>query len=147
MPLRGRVAIANARLAYAAFLKTTRGARWRALASSGARVQRPLWASTGTKNPAYSDVLYLESLIGPDTVTTAPPETLDLFEDHGSVRRTLSDDPGDAREIMDALAGGGIDFADVNRVLEAEGLEKFAVSLDKVLGVVGRKRQALVGSA
>jgi transaldolase len=146
MPLRGRVAIANARLAYAAFLETTRGARWRALASSGARVQRPLWASTGTKNPAYSDVLYLESLIGPDTVTTAPPETLDLFEDHGSVRRTLSDDPGDAREIVDALAGGGIDFADVNRVLEAEGLEKFAVSLDKVLGVVGRKRQTLVGS-
>ena len=145
--LRGRVAIANARLAYATFLETTRGARWQTLVSKGARVQRPLWASTGTKNPAYSDVLYLESLIGPDTVTTAPPETLDLFEDHGSVRRTLSDDdPSDARAIMGALAAGGIDFADVNRVLEAEGIEKFAASLDKVLGVVGRKRQTLVGS-
>ncbi|MGH7627981.1 MAG: bifunctional transaldolase/phosoglucose isomerase [Gemmatimonadales bacterium] len=145
MALRGRVAIANARLAYAAFLEVSRSARWLALASKGARVQRPLWASTGTKNPAYSDVLYLESLIGPDTVTTVPPDTLRLFEEHGTVRRTLADDPGDAREVMDALADGGIDFADVNRVLEEEGIEKFAVSFDKLLGVIGGKRKMFAG--
>jgi transaldolase len=143
LALRGRVAIANARLAYAAFVETIESARWRALASRGARVQRPLWASTGTKNPAYSDVLYLESLIGSDTVTTVPPNTLRLFEEHGTVRPTLSDDPGDAPEVMEALAAGGIDFADVNRVLEEEGIEKFTRSLDKVLGVIREKRSTL----
>ena len=86
LALRGRVAVANARLAYAAFVETTQSARWRALAASGARVQRPLWASTSTKNPAYSDVLYLDSLIGPGTVTTVPPDTLQRFEEHGTVR-------------------------------------------------------------
>jgi transaldolase len=143
LALRGRVAIANARLAYAAFLETTQSARWRALAARGARVQRPLWASTGTKNPAYSDVLYLEALIGPDTVTTVPPDTLRLFEEHGTVRLTLADEPGDAREVMDALAKGGIDFADVNRVLEEEGIEKFEVSSDRLLGVIRGKRGTL----
>jgi transaldolase len=141
LALRGRVAIANARLAYAAFLETTHSARWRALASSGARVQRPLWASTGTKNPAYSDVLYLETLIGTDTVTTVPPDTLRLFEEHGTVKLTLSEDPGDAPEVMEALATGGIDFADVNRALEEEGLAKFTASFDKILGVIRQKRR------
>ena len=145
LALRGRVAIANARLAYAAFMETTRSARWRALASSGARVQRPLWASTGTKNPAYSDVLYLEALIGPDTGTTVPPDTLRLFQEHGTVRPTLSGDPGDAPEVMEALATGGIDFAGVNRVLEEEGIEKFTVSFDKLLGVIREKRSTLAG--
>jgi transaldolase len=143
LALRGRVAIANARLAYAAFLEMSRSARWLALASKGARVQRPLWASTGTKNPAYSDVLYLESLIGPDTVTTVPPETLWLFDEHGTVRRTLTDDSGDARAAMDALAAGGIDFADVNHVLEEEGIKKFAASFDQLRGIIGEKRQTL----
>jgi transaldolase len=143
LPLRGRVAIANARLAYAAFLETTHSARWRALASSGARVQRPLWASTGTKNPAYSDVLYVETLIGADTITTVPPDTLRLFQEHGTVRPTLSDDPGDAPEVMEALANGGIDFADVNWALEEEGIRKFTVSFDKLLGVIGEKRRRL----
>jgi transaldolase len=106
-------------------------------------VQRPLWASTGTKNPAYSDVLYLESLIGPDTVTTVPPETLWLFDEHGTVRRTLTDDSGDARAAMDALAAGGIDFADVNHVLEEEGIKKFAASFDQLRGIIGEKRQTL----
>jgi transaldolase len=141
LALRGRVAIANARLAYAAFLETTHSARWRALASSGARVQRPLWASTSTKNPAYSDVLYLETLIGTGTVTTVPPDTLRLFEEHGTVRLTLSDDPGDAPEVMEALATGGIDFADVNRALEEEGVAKFTASFDKILGVIRQKRR------
>jgi transaldolase len=143
LALRGRVAIANAQLAYAGFLETTQSAHWRALASEGARVQRPLWASTGTKNPAYSDVLYLEALIGRDTVTTVPPDTLRLFEEHGTVRLTLTDEPGDAREVMDAVARGGIDFTDVNRVLEEEGIEKFEVSFDRLLGVIGGKRSTL----
>jgi hypothetical protein len=108
-------------------------------------VQRPLWASTGTKNPAYSDVLYLEALIGPDTVTTVPPDTLRLFQEHGTVRPTLSGDPGDAPEVMEALATGGIDFAGVNRVLEEEGIEKFTVSFDKLLGVIREKRSTLAG--
>ena len=94
--------------------------------TKGARPQRLLWASTGTKNPAYSDVLYVDSLIGPDTISTMPPETLKLFEDHGKVVRTLAGDiVTPARRAMDALAKGGIDYADVNRVLEAEAIEKF----------------------
>lgn len=140
--LRGRVAIANARLAYAAFLEMTSGARWKALAIRGARVQRPLWASTGTKNPAYSDVMYVESLIGPDTITTVPPETLRQFQDHGVVERTLPGDMDGARRTMNALASGGIDFGDVNRTLEQEGVAKFTKSLDTLLGAIGRKRRA-----
>ena len=147
LALRGRVAIANARLAYAAFVETTQSSRWRRLAASGARVQRPLWASTGTKNPAYSDVLYVETLIGADTVTTVPPDTLRLFQEHGTVKPTLSDDPGDAPEVMEALATGGIDFGDVNRVLEEQGIEKFTVSFDKLLDVIREKRNTLAGAS
>ncbi len=142
--LKGTIAVANARLAYAAFLEITRSARWRALAARGARVQRPLWASTGTKNAAYSDVLYVDSLIGPDTITTVPPETLERFEDHGTVKRTLTDDAlADGRRRMEALAAGGIDFADVNRVLEDEGIEKFAASYRGVLAVIAERRKQL----
>ena len=139
--LRGRVAIASARLAYAAFLEITHSARWRALEAKGARKQRLLWASTGTKNPDYSDVLYVESLIGPDTIVTVPPETLELFEHHGAISPTLeSDKIQDARSVMDALADGGIDFGDVNATLEAEGIEKFTKSLDRLLNVIAEKR-------
>ncbi len=142
--LAGTVAVANARLAYSAFLAITAGSRWKALAAQGARVQRPLWASTGTKNPAYSDVLYVETLIGPDTVTTIPPETLDRFEDHGAVRRTLTDDAlADGRRRMEALAAAGVDFAAVNRVLEDEGIQKFATSYEHVLAAVAAKRRAV----
>lgn len=141
--LRGQVAIANARLAYDAFLAITRSARWRALEARGARVQRPLWASTGTKNPAYSDVLYVESLIGPATITTVPPETLMHFEDHGVVAPTLPGDVRAAQRTMNALASGGIDFADVNRVLEEEGIAKFTKSLDALLDVLARKRRTI----
>jgi transaldolase len=142
--LAGHIAVANAQLAYGAFLDISRSARWRALAAQGARVQRPLWASTGTKNPAYSDVLYVDSLIGPDTVTTLPPDTLEHFEDHGTVARALTDDALAAgRRRMDALTAAGIDFADVNRVLEDEGIEKFAASYRAVLGVIAERRQAL----
>jgi transaldolase len=141
--LRGRVAIANARLTYAAFLELTNSPRWRALAERGARVQRPLWASTGTKNPSYSDIRYVQSLIGAETIATIPPATLSAFEDHGAVERTLFADPGDAAEVMKMLADGGIDFADVNRTLENEGIEKFTASLDHVLRALAEKRATL----
>jgi transaldolase/glucose-6-phosphate isomerase len=141
--LRGRAGVANARLVYATFLEITRSARWRALEALGAMVQRPLWASTGTKNPAYSDVLYVESLIGPRTITTVPPDTLRLFEDHGIVERTLPEDVSTAQLIMIALEASGINFADVNRTLEEDGIEKFARSLTKSVSAIGEKRRVL----
>ncbi|MDQ3997399.1 MAG: transaldolase [Gemmatimonadota bacterium] len=141
--LRGRAGVANARLVYAAFRDIARGVRWRALEALGAKAQRPLWASTGTKNRAYSDVLYVESLIGPRTITSVPPDTLRLFEDHGTVERTLPEDTSTAQLIMIALEADGIDFADVNRTLEDEGLEKFARSLARSVAAVGEKRRAL----
>ncbi|HJP84385.1 MAG TPA: transaldolase [Gemmatimonadaceae bacterium] len=138
--LRGRVALANARLVYDAFSDITASARWKELEARGAKPQRPLWASTGTKNPQYSDVLYVESLIGRDTITTVPPDTLELFEDHGVIKRTLPGDTKEARQIMSALATGGIDFADVNRTLEDEGIAKFTRSLKNILAVISSKR-------
>ena len=144
--LRGKVAVANARLVYASFLEITASPRWRRLEGQGAKVQRPLWASTGTKNPAYSDVLYVDSLIGPDTITTVPPETLDLFEDHGVVRTTLPGDLDQARSIMSALEDGDIHITDINRTLEREGIEKFSRSLNTLLEVIGDKRRTLIGT-
>jgi transaldolase len=103
-------------------------------------VQRPLWASTGTKNPAYSDVLYLDALIGPQTINTVPPETLDKFEDHGTVAPTLRGHETDARQRMERLARLGVDFDDVTRVLEDEGIEKFEKSYAALLAAVAKKR-------
>lgn len=144
LDLRGKVAIAGARLAYARFLEITASERWRTLEAKGASKQRLLWASTGTKNPAYSDVLYVETLIGPDTVATVPVETLRLFEDHGASAQTLNANTlSDARRVMDALAAGGIDFRDVTSTLEREGLEKFAKSFDSLLGLIAKKRRSL----
>ena len=145
--LRGQVAIANARLAYVEFMAMTRSDRWRALQMHGAKVQRPLWASTGTKNPAYSDVMYVDSLIGPETISTVPPDTLRLFEHHGTVKQTLPGDVDGAHRIMKALEAGGIDFADVNRILEEEGIAKFTVSFDKLLSVVRTKREAMAAAS
>jgi transaldolase len=140
-PLRGEVAIAGARLAYAMFTETRRSERWRALEAKGARPQRLLWASTGTKNPEYSDVKYVESLIGPDTIATVPPETLRRFEDHGRISNALdASSAADARRVLDALAAGGIDFTEVNQTLEDEGIEKFAKAFDKVLAAIHRAR-------
>jgi transaldolase/glucose-6-phosphate isomerase len=147
LDLRGKVAIANAQLAYAWFRESLRDARWQRLASAGARPQRLLWASTGTKDPTYSDVLYVDSLIGPDTINTMPPATLQLFEDHGTVARTLLEDASEAGIVMDRLAAGGVDFADVTRALEDDGIEKFAKSFETLLGVIGSKRKALVAQA
>jgi transaldolase len=143
--LAGTTGIANARLAYAAFERILASDRWRRLAAKGARVQRPLWASTGTKNPAYSDVLYLEQLIGRDTINTVPPETLRSFEDHGTVTPTLAGHEPAARRRMEQLSGTGIDFDDVTRVLEREGIEKFAKSYAALIATIGRKRNALGG--
>jgi transaldolase len=140
-PLRGKTAVASARLAYVLFTELTGSARWRALAAKGARPQRLLWASTGTKNHEYSDVMYVEPLIGPDTIATLPPETLAKFEDHGRVSTTLdAAAAGDSRQVMDALAAGGIDFGDVNRTLEREGIEKFAKAFDALMAAIARKR-------
>src|SRR5882724_9716250 len=143
LDLRGKVAIANAQLAYAWFRDLLDSAAWQRLASAGARPQRLLWASTGTKNPGYSDVLYVDSLIGPDTINTMPPATLQLFEDHGTARRTLPDDAAEAHLVMERLAAGGVDFADVTRALEDDGIEKFAQSFEALLGVIASKRKAL----
>ncbi len=141
--LAGTIGVANARLAYVAFEEITTSDRWRRLAAKGAKVQRPLWASTGTKNPAYSDVLYLDQLIGRDTVNTAPPETLRKFEDHGTVAPTLAGHEDAARKRMEQLAQVGVDFDDVTRVLEAEGIDKFAKSYAALIGTIGKKRAAL----
>ena len=141
--LLGQAAIANAKLAYELFGELFSGPRWMKIRDAGARVQRPLWASTSTKNPRYGDVRYLEGLIGPETINTVPPETLHLFEEHGVVRRTLSPRADDARDTMRQVAEAGIDFDDVTQTLEDEGIEKFEVSYRKLLGVIAGKRQAL----
>ena len=145
--LRGTVAIANAQLAYAWFRDLLDSKPWRALAAAGAKPQRLLWASTGTKDPAYSDVLYVDSLIGADTINTLPPQTLRLFEDHGTVRETLPGDAAAAQRVIDGLRAAAIDFADVARVLEQEGIEKFAHSFETLLGVIAAKRKTLAAAA
>jgi transaldolase len=141
--LRGKVAIANAKLAYARFREIFGGERFQKLAAKGARPQRPLWASTGTKDKAYSDVLYVETLIGPDTVNTLPPATLDAFRDHGAVARTLDQGVDDARATMAALGKAGISIDAVTAQLENEGVASFAKSFDDLLSGVEAKRQDL----
>jgi len=138
--LLGRAAVANARLAYADFKRVFASGRFRALQAAGARVQRPLWASTGTKNPAYSDVLYVEELIGPDTVNTVPPQTLAAFLDHGRVRLSLEEDTAGARRTLDELAALGIAMSDVTEQLEREGVQAFAESFAGLLKGVEERR-------
>jgi transaldolase len=139
-PLCGKVAIANAKRAYHRFPQLFSGERWERLARAGARVQRPLWASTGTKDPTYSDVLYVEELVGPDTVTTVPEATLDAFRDHGVVR------PGAALEgleetetILGLLPEQGIDLGEITERLAEEGLAAFQANLDELLEVIAGK--------
>ena len=145
--LRGRIAVDNARLAYARFRELFRGERWERLARGGARVQRPLWASTGTKNPAYPDTLYLDGLIGPDTVNTVPPATLQAFLDHGSARCSLEDDLEGARERRAALAASGVDLEAVTRTLLEEGLAAFARSYESLLASVAARRERFLAAA
>jgi transaldolase len=145
--LLGRAAIANAKLAYQTYLKTFAGDRWDALAAKGATPQRCLWASTSTKNPAYRDVLYVEELIGRDTVNTMPDSTIRDFQDHGEVRGlTVEEDVDGARATLDALAQAGVDYDDVTATLEREGVEKFSASFQELLGEVARKRDTLVAA-
>ena len=141
--LQGRIAVAQAKLAYATFRRCFSGARWEALAARGARLQRPLWASTSTKNPAYPDTLYVDNLIGPDTVNTLPEATIEAFEDHGTVARTIDSDVDAAGEALAALATAGVDLAEVAEVLEAEGVAAFAKSFDELLDSLARRAEDL----
>jgi transaldolase len=143
LALQGKAAIAQAQLAYGVFEEIIQSDRWRRLETKGAKPQRLLWASTGTKNRAYSDVMYVESLVGPDTIATVPPHTLRLFEDHGVIMRRLGCGiANDARVVIAALADGGIDLVDVNTTLEDEGIDKFTKSFDRLLRLIGGRRQA-----
>jgi transaldolase len=139
LALRGKAAVANAKLAYRRFLEIFHGERFAPLAARGARVQRPLWASTSTKNPDYSDVLYVDELIGPETVNTLPVATMDAFRDHGRVRTTVTEDVGAAEATLADLAGLGVDFDAVTAELQVEGVAAFADSFDKLLAALETK--------
>jgi transaldolase len=136
LALRGKAAVAQGQLAYAMAMDAFAGDRWEALAAKGARPQRPLWASTSTKNPSYPDTLYVDSLIGPHTVNTIPDATLEAFEDHGTVARTVDADPAAASATWTQLAEVGVDMDDVANVLEGEGVTAFEKSFDELLGVL-----------
>ena len=143
LALRGRAAIANAQMAYKLFRERFSGPRWRALAEAGADLQRPLWASTSTKNPAYRDVMYVEQLIGPDTVNTMPPATIDAFRDHGVVKRTVDADYAVAERTLADLAAVGIDLTDVTNKLLHEGLASFQKSFDSLTAGLTKKSASL----
>jgi len=146
LALRGKAAIANARAAYGAFLETFAGDRWNALASSGGRLQRPLWASTSTKNPAYKDVMYVENLVADDTVNTIPLSTIEAYQDHGNPDPDTftTADIEEAIETLAELGSVGVDYDDVVQVLEDEGVAKFADAYHELLASIDTKRQALV---
>jgi transaldolase len=141
--LKGKLGIANAKLAYQNYLETFSGPRWEALEAKGATKQRCLWASTSTKNPEYRDVMYVEELLGPETVNTMPEETIEAFQDHGRVAVTLTKDVDAARELLDDLRDAGIDYDDVVDTLEREGVEKFADSFEQLLEGIKAKRGEL----
>jgi transaldolase len=146
--LKGKAAIANARLAYQRYEKVFGSDRWRALADAGARPQRPLWASTSVKNPEYRDVMYVEELIAPGVVNTMPEETIRAFADHGEVRGdTITPYYAEAQQVLDDLARLGIDYDDVVGVLEREGVEKFAVSWNELLDGVAKSLEAAKSGA
>jgi len=143
LALRGKAAIAQAKLAYQLFQERFSGTRWAALAARGAQLQRPLWASTSTKNPAYPDTLYVDELIGPHTVNTLPDATIEAVLDHGTVARTVDRDVDQARAVLDRLAELGIDMADVSQKLEDEGVAAFAKSFDEMIDSLRTKAEAL----
>ena len=145
--LAGKLAIANAKLAYQRYKEIFSGGRWDALAERGATPQRCLWASTSTKNPAYRDVLYVEELIGPQTVNTMPEETIRAFQDHGNVALTLEQGIDEARETFRRLAEVGIDYDDVTATLEREGVEKFSDSFAELLDGIRSKSGELVATS
>jgi transaldolase / glucose-6-phosphate isomerase len=143
----GKVAIANARLTYQLYKKIFSGPRWQALAARGATTQRVLWASTGTKNPAYSDVLYVDELIGPDTVNTVPPATFDAFRDHGKPRASLEENIDAARGTMLDLERAGISMKAVTDQLTDEGVKSFADAFDKLLAAVEKQSKLATGAS
>jgi transaldolase len=146
LKLRGKLAIANARLAYEHFQQVFSSPRWEFLAGKGANPQRCLWASTSTKNPEYRDVLYVEELIGPHTVNTMPEETIRAFQDHGKVRDTVTDDVEAAHKLLKKLRKVGIDYDDVVETLELEGVQKFADSFEELFDGVRAKRGELAAA-
>lgn len=143
LALKGKVAVANAQLAYEVFQKHFGSDQWRVLEAAGARVQRPLWASTGVKNPDYSDVLYVDTLIGPDTVNTMPVSTIEAFLDHGTVTRTVDADYTSAHAVANGLAKTGISLDEITTKLETDGIDAFVKSFDELLAGVESKRQSL----
>ena len=143
LALRGKAAIAQAKLAYQQFLETFSGPRWEALEALGAVVQRPLWASTSTKNPAYPETLYVDELIGPDTVNTLPDATVEAFAERGTLARTIDRDVDAARDTWDALAEVGVDMNDVAAKLEREGVSSFQKSFDELIGALDAKATEL----
>jgi transaldolase len=145
--LRGKLGIANAKLAYKEFEETFSGAVWDRLAAAGATRQRPLWASTSTKNPAYRDTMYVEELIGPDTVNTMPLETVEAFQDHGEVRGdTIREGVEEAERFLEELAAAGVDYDDLVAVLEAEGVKKFADAFDDLIAGIEARRGELAAT-
>jgi transaldolase len=141
--LKGRLAVANARLAYQHYVSTFRGPRWQFLVGKGASTQRVLWASTSTKNPDYLDTVYVEDLIGPDTVNTMPEETVRAYQDHGRPQARLEEDLAAAKRLMRELAEAGVDYDDVTETLEREGVEKFSDAFSGLLDALAQKRSAL----
>jgi transaldolase len=145
--LKGRLGIANARLAYDHFLEAFAGGTWQYLADAGATRQRPLWASTSTKDPAYRDVMYVEELIGPDTVNTMPLETLEAFRDHGETRGdTVREGVEEARQLIHDLAAAGVDYDEVVATLETEGVQKFSDAFDELIAGIESRRGELAAT-
>jgi transaldolase len=145
-PLRGEIAIANAHLAYGRYRERFAGERWRELEAAGARPQRPLWASTGTKNPAYSDVLYVERLIAPGVINTMPEQTLQAFADHGNVERALDTDMDAVRRTLAAAADAGLDLRELTAELEREGVQSFCDSYRQLLECIESKLRRLAAA-
>ena len=143
LALKGKTAVAQGQVAYQRFLETFRGARWDALAARGAKVQRPLWASTSTKDPAYPDTLYVDELVGPHTVNTMPEATIEAFLDHGTVSRTVDADPAEAQGVLDQVTAVGVDLDDVAEVLEEQGVAAFAKAFDELIDALRGKATEL----
>lgn len=145
--LQGKIAVANSKVVYARFKEIFSGSRWESLASRGASVQRPLWASTSTKNPDYPDTLYVDTLIGPHTVNTAPPNTVDAILDHGTAALTVEVGVDEARSQLEALLGLGIDLEQATQELQEEGVDKFIKAFESLMASVEAKRMELVGKS
>jgi transaldolase len=146
LALRGKAAIAQGKLAYRQFQQTFSGDRWEAVAARGARVQRPLWASTSTKNPDYPDTLYVDELIGPNTVNTLPDATIEAFADHGTLARRVDADVDQAEATWAALADVGVDMDDVADTLEREGVSSFQKSFTELIDALETKASELRAS-